>query len=336
MKKILYILIFLVVTISTIILLGLFAGKDIFSTITFGQFGYPSFKVSKIKYTLAKLNSNTKANLKFYQTNEIYNFDSEEGGKMKKVVERQVLQSMIENALIEKIAKENEISISDQEIQENLDMVIENVGDKEIFTSNLSKMFGWTLEDFKNNIVKNQVTEQKLQEYLSDQGGLDQDAINKINDILEKANSGESFDELAKQYSECPSGAQGGNLGAFAKLSDDTNNKYPHMVPEFEEATFALEPGEISGIVKTQFGYHIIKLEEKTIDDEGVPTVSAKHILIKSMDFGAWFENQKKSADVKIYLNSYVWDAENGTIKFKDEEMNVFEKEKGSVLEDIP
>ena len=69
-------------------------------------------------------------------------------------------------------------------------------------------------------------------------------------DLLKKIEGGESFENLAKQYSKCPSGQQGGALGTFGK---------GQMVAPFEEAAFSLQPGQISGPVRTQFGYHIIK-----------------------------------------------------------------------------
>jgi peptidyl-prolyl cis-trans isomerase C len=68
--------------------------------------------------------------------------------------------------------------------------------------------------------------------------------------LLEELKNGKSFEELAKQSSKCPSGEKGGDLGSFGK---------GQMVPQFENAAFKLEIGEISGPVKTQFGYHIIK-----------------------------------------------------------------------------
>jgi peptidyl-prolyl cis-trans isomerase C len=67
--------------------------------------------------------------------------------------------------------------------------------------------------------------------------------------ILERLNKGEKFANLA-QVSLCPSGKRGGDLGTFGRGK---------MVKEFETAAFALQKGQISAIVKTKFGYHIIK-----------------------------------------------------------------------------
>lgn len=74
------------------------------------------------------------------------------------------------------------------------------------------------------------------------------------NELYEKIVAGESFEELAIDNSTCPSGVNGGDLNFFGK---------GQMVPEFEEATMALEVGQVSAPVKTQFGYHIIKLTDK-------------------------------------------------------------------------
>jgi peptidyl-prolyl cis-trans isomerase C len=71
--------------------------------------------------------------------------------------------------------------------------------------------------------------------------------------VLKRAKAGEDFAALAKQYSKDGSAQQGGDLNFFPR---------GQMVPAFEQAAFALKPGEISGIVETQFGYHIIKATE--------------------------------------------------------------------------
>lgn len=80
------------------------------------------------------------------------------------------------------------------------------------------------------------------------------EALSKIKDIRKKAVTGEDFAELAKKNSEGPTSVKGGDLGFFSKGM---------MVQPFDTAAFALEPNEISEVVKTEFGYHIIKLIEK-------------------------------------------------------------------------
>lgn len=76
----------------------------------------------------------------------------------------------------------------------------------------------------------------------------------KIEGVLKQIKEGGDFAALAKANSDCPSKNNGGDLGLFGK---------GQMVPEFETAAFALSTNEVSGIVETQFGYHIIKLTER-------------------------------------------------------------------------
>ena len=81
------------------------------------------------------------------------------------------------------------------------------------------------------------------------------DSEEKANEILADINAGKiTFEAAASEYSSCPSKANGGNLGDFGR---------GQMVPEFDTAVFEMSVGDISSPVKTQFGYHIIKLNAK-------------------------------------------------------------------------
>jgi peptidyl-prolyl cis-trans isomerase C len=75
-----------------------------------------------------------------------------------------------------------------------------------------------------------------------------------IESVLKKAKGGEDFAKLAQQYSQDGSAAQGGDLNFFPK---------GQMVPEFSNVAFSLKPGQISDVVTTQFGYHIIKVTDR-------------------------------------------------------------------------
>ena len=68
--------------------------------------------------------------------------------------------------------------------------------------------------------------------------------------VLERLNKGEKFSNVAREVSVCPSGKRGGDLGTF------TRGK---MVRQFEVAAFALQKGQTSSVVRTKFGYHVIK-----------------------------------------------------------------------------
>ena len=72
----------------------------------------------------------------------------------------------------------------------------------------------------------------------------------EVNTVLDRLKKGEKFSAIAKDVSLCPSKKRGGDLGTFGR---------GQMVKEFEQVAFALDKGQISGIVKTQFGYHVIK-----------------------------------------------------------------------------
>ena len=76
------------------------------------------------------------------------------------------------------------------------------------------------------------------------------EAEQQINDLKTQVEGGTDFAELAKAHSDCPSGQKGGDLGQFGR---------GQMVPEFETAAFGMEVGQVSDVVVTSFGYHLIQ-----------------------------------------------------------------------------
>ncbi len=113
-------------------------------------------------------------------------------------------------------------------------------------------------------------------------------ALAKIKEVQKEVEAGGDFAALAKKYSEGPSGKNGGDLGYFGR---------GQMVKPFEDAAFGLEPGQTSDIVKTQFGYHLIKVTGK----KAASTTPYEDVKEK---IGAHLKQQKTNESVKAYIES--------------------------------
>jgi peptidyl-prolyl cis-trans isomerase C len=113
-------------------------------------------------------------------------------------------------------------------------------------------------------------------------------ARKKIEEIEGRLKKGEDFSALAKEFSKCPSSEKGGDLGYFER---------GQMVAPFEDAAFALEPGTVSGIVETQFGYHLIK----TVDKKAASIIPFSDIGEKLQQY---LKNEKVKKETPIYISN--------------------------------
>lgn len=188
----------------------------------------------------------------------------------------QALNSLIGEKMMELEVEKQGIKISEEEIDAELSALQEQYGGEELFNQALSQQ-GYSVEEMKDSIDMNlkmkkilepdlKVTDEEIAEFFeANKDFLNQEEQVKARHILvetqeeadeikEKLAAGEDFEELAKEHSTDGSAAQGGDLGFFGR---------GEMVESFEEVAFTLNEGEISDPVKSNFGYHIIKLEEK-------------------------------------------------------------------------
>ena len=117
----------------------------------------------------------------------------------------------------------------------------------------------------------------------------------EADDLMFRINNGEDFAQLANTYTEDPSNSinpyslKGGNLGWFDK---------GQMVPEFDLASFDANKGDIVGPVLTDFGYHIIKIEDKRTTEDGNDQVNASHILLTIKPGRGTENNLKDTASI--------------------------------------
>lgn len=225
---------------------------------------------------------------------------------------QQLLKQTLNNMIIQKVllvkAKEDSIEVSDQQVEAMLDQqiqaMVQQLGSEkqveEYFGMNLRQIRRDFRDEVKQNLLVRKLREKKALETQISRREVEEfyrayrDSLPQVNEsvklshilvdvqpseaamkaarekaqmILDRLKKGEDFAELARQYSEGPSAARGGDLGLMARGD---------LVKEFEEVAFNLQPGEISGIVRTQFGLHIIQLVKKVGEK-----INARHILIR-------------------------------------------------------
>src|SRR5207248_947331 len=149
---------------------------------------------------------------------------------------------------------------------------------------------------YNNNMEQYTTPEQvRASHMLLKTEGKDDAAVKaKAEDVLKQARGGADFAELAKKYSEDEQSAKnGGDLDYFGR---------GRMVPEFDQAVFAMQPGQISDLVKTQYGYHIIKL----VDKKTATTRSLAELKPQITDQLAYEKAQAQAADLASSLEKQI------------------------------
>ncbi|TYS50054.1 peptidylprolyl isomerase [Bacillus infantis] len=236
----------------------------------------------------------------------------------------EALDALVTDKIIEMEAKKEKITISDKEKEEELKNLKESYGGEEGFKAALEQS-GVTEAGIAEDIEKYLKTEKLLEPQIDlkeeeikayfdenkDQFAqqeqvkashilVEDEAAAK--EIKSKLDKGEDFAELAKEYSTDASNAEsGGELGYFGK---------GEMEAAFEEAAFAMKANEISGPVKTDYGYHIIKVEDKKEAKEAVYEDSkeaAKKALFDERmqtEYYNWLEEKKEEYKIEKNMNA--------------------------------
>jgi len=216
------------------------------------------------------------------------NFSSDEGKNKLKELKETVLSQLAEEKIIAKEASIKKITVTQKELDDSFNDLIKSNGGEDKVKENLNKYYnGMTLSDFKSQ-YKDKLLRQKLSDAIVGDIALTEGTKKIADELLVQIKNGADFAELAKKNSQDASASNGGDLGLFGKGK---------MVPEFEKAAFALPKGGVSEVVKTVYGYHIIKVTDKKGDE-----IKASHILIKTKDLNEWLKEKNAEYGVKRYI----------------------------------
>lgn len=227
--------------------------------------------------------------------------ESEEGRETLAGVRRQILEQMIDQVLIEQAAAKEGITISEGELEAEIQKTIQEGGGQEKFNQWLEDT-GQTYDDFRRGIRSSMLTSVLIDRIVGSlPTTMEQVHARHIlllseeeaQQVLAKLKAGEDFAALAQQYSQdMGSKDNGGDIGFFPQGI---------MLPEFEEAAFSLPPGEVSSVVRSQFGFHIIQVLEKDPARELSPEMLQS---LRQQTFMKWLEEQRAKATVERFLES--------------------------------
>ena len=249
--------------------------------------------------------------------------------RMRNQIRTGVVDMLVEKTLLEQKLASQKVTIADKQSMEDIEKIAKQQNlTMEDVPAEIAK-FGMTMDDLKGQILMKLQMDTLIEKEMKEKDITDEDiktfydknpqyferaeevqashilvkleenatpeqkaeARKKIEELQKKVKDGGDFAELAKANSNCPSSERGGDLGSFGR---------GQMVPEFENAAFTMEVGQVSDIIETRFGYHLIKKTghtkaEKTDLDEVKDQIKQYLTQQKRSEF--WEGYSKKMRD---------------------------------------
>lgn len=251
----------------------------------------PAGFVNKKSISYANYVDDLKAVKNFYEANK--KKDPAIAAPSDAELRKNVWDRLVHTALLENIASQNKVTVSQADTDEEFKKLSTALGSEDAASKMIQESYGWSSAEFKQRVIMPFLLQQKIFLATSTVDIMNAQAQKRAEEVLAKVKEGkEQFGDLAKQYSQDGSASQGGDLGWFDSET---------MVKPFSEAAFSLKPGETSGIVKTQFGFHIIKLLELDEKKGNPARAHAAHILIR-VDANQFLENLLKQSVIKQWV----------------------------------
>jgi foldase protein PrsA len=215
-------------------------------------------------------------------------FNSSDGKKLVTQIKQHALDKLSSDSLTAQLASQKNVKVSNKEVTDLINQLYTRYGGKDTLLKTLKQIYGWDLNDL-NGVVYKQLLAKDLQDKVTSDPAVDAAAKAKAQGLVTQIKNGADFTDLAKKNSQASDASGGGDLGFFTK---------GQLPAELQSAAEALQPGQVSDPVKDQYGYEILKVIEKK--DDG--SIHAQHILVKTVDFTAYFNGQLAKAKIHKYL----------------------------------
>ena len=225
----------------------------------------------------------------YYRTQQQLDFKSDAGQRQLAEFKKRALNQVINDSYMKKIAKEKGITVSDKEVNDQIEVVRSQNrlgGSNQEFETVLKDFWGWTIDDFKYSLRQQLLTQKVL-------SALDVDTHGRADSAYQQLQGGKDFATLAKEVSEdLSTKANGGDYGFQI---DKSNRDISAIVIK---ALFELKPGQYSKVVDAGYGLEIVKNNEQK-DDK----IKASHILFNFKNINDFLSEAKDKDKIRTYIH---------------------------------
>ncbi len=218
---------------------------------------------------------------------------------------RDALSKIIQDRGLATILRDMNITISTADIDQAFQAQLNQTGKPDQITATLKRLYDWTPTQYKRFVIWSVVARDRLQEKLSFDEHLNTSARQQADKVLALLKSNSSnFEDVAKSYSDDAYGAKGGDLGFVPKGT---------QLKELDEVSFSLPLNQISDLIHTKYGFHILKVtERKTVD--GQEQAHVFQILVAAPSVDQYVTDWLKHQHVRVWMNGYSWDNNRGQV----------------------
>lgn len=213
-----------------------------------------------------------------------------------------VIDRLAKDEIVRQLATRRGIVVSDADVAEQMRKVVEQTGSAADVEVQIRKLYRWDLATYQRQVIEPFLIRLRLQESIAADASLNAAQQARAEQLLSRVKAGEDFQPIAREVNEDVTKDTGGDLGVFARGERDA---------ALEEAAFALEMGQTSGIVRTKDGFHILKVLEKLPADSQTgdgERVHVAHIFLSAKPLDAWLFEQGQLQRVSIFYSGYRWD----------------------------
>lgn len=270
-----------------------------------------------------ELAQNVKAIRRFYENQDFskigirVDFSTEDGQKRLQVREKEVLNKMLEDVVVQKLAKDRGIFVGSEMARQGVARKLEEYGNAKEVQDNLQRLYGWKLSDFEEKVVLPSLYSEKLNESYLKEVDSTSAAKEKIEKAAEALRNGSAFGEVVRQYSEGQTADKGGDLGWFA---------LPDLAPELRSPVALQKVGTSGSVIESSLGFHIILVEETKQEKSG-QLYKIKQIFTRKHIFADWLSEEMKNMSILVLNPLYYFDSETARIEFRDEAWKKYEEE---------